>query len=323
MLFQAILEQMIFLFAFIVLGFIFAKGKFVPDNAAQVLSRLENLLFIPALVLGTFIKNCTIADLSRMWKLLVMSFAVLAVLIPLAIFVAKLCFKENYLRKVATYGLAFSNFAYMGNAVVSGVFGETVFADYLVFCLPLWLGIYLWGVPVLLISGSSENGEKVKFKDTLKNFLNPMLICTFIGIAIGLTGLGAKMPKSIVSVIDTAGGCMSPIAMLLTGMTIGKLDILQLLKRWRIYILAAVKLLLFPLLFILIFAFIPQSTFVSETFLICGLCITAMPIGLNTIVIPAGYGKDTTDAAGMALVSHVLSVGTIPLIFMLFQLLVL
>ena len=203
MLFQAILEQMIFLFAFIVLGFIFAKGKFVPDNAAQVLSRLENLLFIPALVLGTFIKNCTIADLSRMWKLLVMSFAVLAVLIPLAIFVAKLCFKENYLRKVATYGLAFSNFAYMGNAVVSGVFGETVFADYLVFCLPLWLGIYLWGVPVLLISGSSENGEKVKFKDTLKNFLNPMLICTFIGIAIGLTGLGAKMPKSIVSVIDT------------------------------------------------------------------------------------------------------------------------
>ena len=49
------------------------------------------------------------------------------------------------------------------------------------------------------------------------------------------------------------------------------------------------------------------------------MCFACMPMGLNAIVVPAGYGKDTTDAAGLALVSHLLSVITIPLMFMLFQ----
>ena len=49
----------------------------------------------------------------------------------------------------------------------------------------------------------------------------------------------------------------------------------------------------------------------------------AMPTGFNTIVIPAAYGKDSSDGAGMALVTHVISVLTIPLSFMLLQALVL
>jgi predicted permease len=42
-----------------------------------------------------------------------------------------------------------------------------------------------------------------------------------------------------------------------------------------------------------------------------------MPLGLSTIVIPGGYGKDTSVAAGMTLVSHLLSAVTIPCIFYL------
>jgi predicted permease len=43
-----------------------------------------------------------------------------------------------------------------------------------------------------------------------------------------------------------------------------------------------------------------------------------MPLGLNTVVIPAAYGRDTSVAAGMALVSHVFSLVTVPLMLMLF-----
>ena len=35
--------------------------------------------------------------------------------------------------------------------------------------------------------------------------------------------------------------------------------------------------------------------------------------------VPAAYGKDTSTAAGMALVSHLLSILTIPLIFILLK----
>jgi predicted permease len=53
--------------------------------------------------------------------------------------------------------------------------------------------------------------------------------------------------------------------------------------------------------------------------MLCTVCSLAMPLGLNTIVIPNAYGRDTTVAASMALISHMASVGTIPLIFMLFE----
>jgi len=59
---------------------------------------------------------------------------------------------------------------------------------------------------------------------------------------------------------------------------------------------------------------------VPEYFFICMLCAQAMPLGLNTVVVPAAYGKDTSVAAGMALISHAISIITIPVILTLFGL---
>lgn len=70
---------------------------------------------------------------------------------------------------------------------------------------------------------------------------------------------------------------------------------------------------------LLIVLLLPQNDFFTLKFFRCAVCMAAMPIGLNAIVIPAGYGKDTTDAAGLALISHLFSVGTIPLIFTLLE----
>lgn len=313
--FIPILNQMIFLFAFIVIGFILSKCKFIPDNSATVLSKFENIIFVPALVMGTFIKHCTPQTIVDYWKPLILGFALVLILIPISLLSGRLCFKDAYLRKIATYGLAFANFGFMGNAIMQGVFGDEVFSYYVVFTLPLWFMIYLWGAPALLIS----DGEKKGIKSRLKSFLNPMFIAMIIGIIIGLTGLGKYIPSSVTSIIDTSGNCMSPIAMLLTGITIGKIDLLALIKKWRIYVVTVVKLVIYPLLFIAIFAFIPKNSFIDETILKCAMCVMCMPMGLNSIVIPAAYGKDTSDAAGMALITHTVSVGTIPLMFWLFQ----
>lgn len=317
--FSSILNQMIFLFALIVIGFILSKWRFVPENASQTLSKMENILFVPALVMGTFIDNFTVSSLSAMWKIFVLGLATVFFFIAVSLVVARICYKEKYLQKIATYGLAFSNFGFMGNAIMKAVF-PTIFTEYVVFTLPFWFMIYMWGAPVLLISGSND-GQKVSLKQRLRSFANPMLIGMFIGMIIGLTGL--KLPKGIHSVITVSGNCMSPIAMLLTGMVIGKTDVLKLLTRWRLYLTSAMKLVVYPAIMLLILAVLPVNGFFTVTFLKCAACVACMPMGLNTIVIPAAYGKDTTDAAGLALVSHLFSVGTIPLTFMLLQNLIL
>ena len=57
------LGQMVVLFLLILIGFLLAKLKAVPENTAVVLSKLENNLFVPALVMGTFVSNFTVEKL--------------------------------------------------------------------------------------------------------------------------------------------------------------------------------------------------------------------------------------------------------------------
>lgn len=309
-LFLPTLNQMVFLFAFILIGYFLAKFKVVPHGSAGILAKLENWLFIPALVMQTFIGNFTVSNLGVTWKLFVFGFIIDAVVIPLAIVSARIAAKDSYTRKICIYGLCFSNFAFMGNAVVNAIFPD-VFYEYIVFTLTLWIPIYLWGVPALLVS----DGEKKSLASRLKSFVNPMFIAMIIGMIIGITGL--DLPSSVDSVISTSASCMSPIAMLLTGFTVAEIDIKKTLSKLSVYTISVLRLIVYPLIAIGIFAIIPLD--IPDSYVICAVCSIAMPLGLNTIVIPAAYGKDTSVASGMALISHILSIITIPVIFMLLR----
>ena len=305
--FATTLNQISFLFGFIVIGYVLMKLKVLPDNAAAVLSKLENTVFIPALVMGTFIENFTVERIGTAWKLLSISFLIAFVAIPFAIFVSKLVTKDKYIQRIYTYGLSFSNFGFMGNAVVSSLFPE-IFFEYLIFTLPLWILIYLWGVPKLLLADAEK---KQTFKESLKSFFNPMFIAMLIGIIIGLFKI--PVPRFLKSIIDVSGDCMSPVAMLLTGVVVSSISLKKTFTNIRIYIISIVRLLVMPLIFMAIAPFFNMG----ETIYICALCSLAMPLGLNTIVIPSALGKDTTVAAGMAVISHLLAALTIPLIFTL------
>ncbi len=305
-----IFQQVISLMIFIAIGWSLGHFKIVPERSSVILSKLENAVFLPALILGTFVSNFTASTLKGAWKLILESLVLEIIIIPIAYLICKLLSKDDFIKKIYLYGLCFSNFGFMGNAVVSVLF-PSIFMEYTIFTLVLWVFINLWGVPVLLMD---KGKRELSFGKRMKSFLNPMMIGMLIGAVIGVAGI--KLPDFANSVIASAGGCMSPVAMLLTGLTISEIKLGEVLKKVSIYAVSAVRLLIFPLLFIFISAFLP----LSEVFVICALCSLAMPLGLNTIVIPNAYGKDPSMGAGMALVSHFLSCVTIPLVFLVYDL---
>lgn len=298
---------------YILIGFTVAKVGVVGKDASGVLSKLENTVFIPALVAGTFMKNFTVSTFSTAWRLLLFSLGLELLVIPLAILFARLSSKSAYIRNIYTYGLAFSNFGFMGIPVVAALF-PAYEMYYIIFTLPLWTLIYVWAVPQLLLDdGASGRGIGGK----LKNLINPMFIALLIGAAIGLSGL--RMPAFITTVVDACGACMSPIAMIITGITFANIKIRKVLSDISIYAVSFLRLALFPLLFSGLFLLGIRlfSLTLPDHYLVCAVCSLAMPLGLNTVVVPAAFGKDTSVAAGMALISHALSVVSIPLILML------
>ena len=320
-LFLSTMSQMAYLFSFIALGFILTKIGALPKDSAKVISKLENNLLLPAMVLNTFTQRFTVKTLSTAGKTLLYSGAVLLVAIGISLVLTRILTKDGYLRKIYTYGLAFSNFGFMGYAVVNALFPEIYF-EYVLFTLPLWTGIYVWGTPELLIADANKKGLKAR----LMNFVNPMFICMIIGMIFGLTGVMGSMDaagetfvahgavKWFMDVIAAAEKCMSPLAMLLTGITLAFIDLKKTFTTVSIYVVSAFRLLVFPGVFILL---AKLFGFGEGTLFLCALCTLAMPLGLSTIVVPAAYGRDTSQAAGMALISHALSCITIPIIFSL------
>ncbi|MBR2634451.1 MAG: AEC family transporter [Clostridia bacterium] len=302
------LNQTAFLFLFILAGYVLVKGKQIPESAGGILSKLESLFLIPALVLGTFIENFTREKIARFGVLLLGSLGILLLFIGLASLCARFCTKDSYLRKLYAYGLAFSNFGFMGNAVVNALFPE-IFLEYLIFTLPLWSMIYLFGAPVWLMGGEGKESLGAR----LKNFINPMFVCTLLGMLIGFFAI--PVPSFCRLAISAAGNCMSPVAMLLTGMTVARFPLKEMLKDKGIYPATLLRLLVFPLLFIAA----AKLFHIMGTFAVCALCSLAMPMGLNAIIIPESMGKDTRAAAGMALVSHVAACVTIPLVLLIYQ----
>lgn len=301
------LGQMFVLFSLIFIGFLLARIKVMPDNSATVLSRLENNLLLPALVLGTFIDNFTVKTIGSAWKLLLISSVIGIIMVFLAILISKCCSKDKFVQNIYTYGLSFSNFGFMGNAVVEAVFPE-IFMEYLIFTLPLWTIIYLWAVPSLLIP---TEGGKQTIGTRLKSFANPMFVAMLIGMVVGLSGLNVPGPVS--SLLDVTGACMSPIAMLLTGITVAHMDFKKVMSMKSIYVVSFVRLVVFPLIFIGFFYFVPMS----KTIMVCTIASLAMPLGLSPIIIPSAYGKDTSVAAGATIASHLMSCITIPIMFYL------
>ncbi len=304
------LNQTIFLLLLITIGYILVKLGLLQENTEKILSKLENYVFIPALVLGTFIDNFTLQKLMGAKDILLVSFIIELVVIPISFLLVRVCTKDEYIRRIFLYGLCFSNFGFMGNAIVSNLFPD-IFLEYLLFTIVLWIAIYIWGVPVLLMDNHFKN---TTIKQKLKPFVNPMIIAMLIGMLIGLTEI--KVPSFANNLLTSLGDCMSPIAMLLTGMTIARKRFFDIIKIKSIYLVTIIRLIIYPLVFIGITKIIN----VPETIMLCGLCSLAMPLGLNTIVIPAAYDNDTTVASGMALVSHVLSCITIPIMFFLLKL---
>ena len=313
MVFKTTLECMAFLFSLIVIGYILVKCKALPEEASIPLSKLENFLFIPALVMGAFMNNFTTQMLGKMGIAFLGGTVFLLVSIPIAIFFAKILTKDKTSEKIYTYSLCISNFGFMGNAVVSAVF-PAYFPEYVMFTLPLWVGINVWGAPILLTE--RKEGEKFGAKQLVKSLINPLTIAMIIGMALGLSGI--KVPNFFNKIVTDLGSCMSPIAMLLTGMTVAKVSLKSIFKSLRIYLVSAIKLLLFPALALLvIFVFKIPSTLA-----VLIASASAMPLGLNIVVIPRAQGRDVSFSSGLILVSHILSVLTIPLVYTVLQMII-
>lgn len=306
-LFKAILNPMLMLFICIVIGFLLKKAKILPDNASTVISKIETFVLCPAMSFSSFSKYCTIESLKENYTLLFYSIGACIFALILANLIGRFFEKtDEYKRNVYKYALTIGNIGFMGIPLVSMVLGEYYVFLYQFFNLPLTFTIYLWGYTILTPK------EKRK-KSPIKNLFNPGLIAIFVGMITGLTGLGQILPTFVVNTVTSLSNAMAPLAMILTGFVVGGYPFKDLFCNVKVYIATFLRLVVIPIIIVALLYLCKAST----TCLIMALFAYATPLGLNTVVFPASFGAETKTGASMAIISHTLSVVTIPLMYSL------
>ncbi len=318
--FLATLMPMLTLFLCIAAGFAAFKGKLLPDSAGKTLAMLETWIFCPALSFMTMVRYCTVDLLKIHAANFGLAVVAVAISVGIAAALAPLFVKEKGMEQgVFAYALAFANSGYMGDPIVLGLFGEEALAYYKVFCLPLNLVIFTWGISRMIPADTAAGGRFA----SLKRILNPPTVAMLAGVACGLTGVGKYLPVVLTDALDTLKVCMGPAAMLLAGITIARYDFVGMLKKKKVYVASLLRLTLLPAILIGVLCGIRV---LAERFFhiaipvdVLFLCFfaTATPFGLNTIIFPEAYNGNPETGASMTMISHTMCILTIPILYTL------
>lgn len=116
--FIAIFNQMLFLFCCILIGYILRKTNIIPEESAAVVSKIENNVCIPALILSITLCNSDIHMLVDNSVTILYSAAVVAISCVIGFLLApKLTNNPRHLG-IFRYSLVFTNFGFMGQSVM-------------------------------------------------------------------------------------------------------------------------------------------------------------------------------------------------------------
>lgn len=298
--FALTLRQVIQLFLYMILGYVLTKKKIMQQEAGKVLSTLLVWVCCPALYLNTFSTQFSSGELKSSLFLLLASLVSLAAFYLLSAPLGKLLIKEDYSRNVLRYSVCIPNFGYMGNVLVLALMGQTALLQFQIFAIPFTIFMVTEGYRLLV---DSKNG--------IKSIFNPMIVALLAGIVLGL--LNIRLPEIVSDTLTGASNCMGPVSMILAGCVIAGFDFKTILASRDVYIIIAVCMIVKPLLVVLI----GRLLRLPQEILFPLIAFNALPTGLNSIVYPSSVNKDCSLGAGLALVSNVLAIVTVPLFFSL------
>ncbi|MBR3837357.1 MAG: AEC family transporter [Clostridia bacterium] len=291
-----VFEQIFILYVFLFLGWFLGKKNLRLNGQTGLLSYLLVNLLLPAKVFGTFSRNFTVSYFRENAFVFLISIGFLLFYHFFSKLLARGLYKEGYMVRMTEYTFTISNYAYMGYALAEGVYGEKGLTDLIVFCIPF--SIYTYTVGYVKLTGNGKGFRRA---------INAMTVCILIGIIFGLAAI--PVPAPVQKVLTSASGCVGPMSMLLTGITLSGFSVKDMVLDKKSYIICAIRLLLLPLI---IFCLVKWIGF-PESIAIPAVFMAAMPTGLNTIVFPKNVGEDPGPGARLAFLSHLGSCITIPI----------
>ena len=303
-----LMQQILELFIMIFFGFLLVKTKILTTENSKVISMLVLYVASPCAILTSFAIEFTPDKLIGLGLSFLGAIIVHIIYIPLANILSKI-FGFAPIEKAT---IIYSNSGNLIIPLVGAILGQE---------WVLYTSGYMVVQTILLWTHAKSLVCNEKNYDLKKIILNINVLAIILGICLFLFQL--QLPALVLDTFDTVGGMIGPLAMIVIGMLIGEMNFKNIFSEKRTYLVAIMRLIVFPLITILVLKLTGLTTLTpdaSQIFLITVLAASA-PAAATITQFAQLYNKHPGDASVMNIMSVIFSAVTMPLMVIIYQLL--
>ena len=306
--FWTMLSNVLIFVALAIPGLILVKTKILKPEDSGVLSKLLIWVGMPFMILSCALDLELNADVA------------VSILIAFAIGIAYVLIyflasdpltkmeKNEKTRGAMRFALVFPNNGFLGLPLAAAVFGASSQVMAFLVVMNTACNLLMYTLGAYLVSGDKH---QMDFK---KAVFNPVLIAFILGIVLNLLGVGDKVPE-ISSYCLNLKNIVAPISMTILGMKLGGIEFTKLFTSGKNYLVAAIRLLLFPVVVVALVYIGHRWLGLAEAMVFAAFISVSMPCSGSTSAFADAYGGDSESAVSFTLAATVLSVITIPLLY--------
>lgn len=302
---QIIINQIIILFILMAVGFYARKKMIMNDTLSKGLSNILINIALPALIISSFTFEFS-KDMLKNAGLVIIFSIIIHIIIVL---VSRIAFRKYDLDKknVLNFLGVFPNAGFMGLPLIYAIYGQIGVFYASIFMVPYHILMWTYGQDIFIKSKK----EAFSFKLILSKFKNPAIIGVAVGLVIFI--FSVTLPYVIDTSLSMLGSVTSPLAMMIVGDKIAQIKFKDIFSDKDVYYGSFIRLIIAPLItFGILKGFHIDPSIIN----IC-VAVEAIPTAITIVILPQRYDGNTIFASKCALISHILSLITIPIMLIL------
>ena len=291
------------------MGYLIVKTGLVRDDDSKVLSKIILYLIVPCVIINAFQVDYTTDTV----KGLLIAFAASVMTQVILLVVISVAGRLLHLNEVEVASVYYSNSGNLIVPIVTFILGQEWVLYGCVF-MSVQL-VFLWTHCKKIISREASYDWK-------KIILNINMISIFIGVILFFTGI--RLPEIIGNTLASVGTMIGPASMIVTGMLFAGMNLKQIFANKRVYFITFLRLIAVPLIALVLIKLSNLAFFSADgnkIMLIVFLAIIT-PSASTVTQMCQVYGNDSRYASAINVMTTLLSIITMPVMVMLFQMII-
>lgn len=304
-----LMQQIVQLFLMIFMGYLIVKTGLVRDDDSKVLSKIILYLIVPCVIINAFQVDYTTDTV----KGLLIAFAASVLTQVILLIVISVAGRLLHLNEVEVASVYYSNSGNLIVPIVTFILGQEWVLYGCVF-MSVQL-VFLWTHCKKIISREASYDWK-------KIILNINMISIFIGVVLFFTKI--RLPEIIGNTLASVGTMIGPASMIVTGMLFAGMNLKQIFANKRVYFITFLRLIAVPLIALVLIKLSNLASFSTDgnkIMLIVFLAIIT-PSASTVTQMCQVYGNDSKYASAINVMTTLLSIITMPVMVMLFQIII-